>query len=99
MPSRSALVVALLLACAGLGATCPSPTAEITSARAITIARAQVTFEPVTIDVDKASDAGQPMWRVTLRGSPASPDHAELRPIIIVLIDRRTGDVRSVARS
>lgn len=91
--------MAVLLACAGLGATCPSPAAEITSERAVAIARAQVTFEPVTIDVDKASDGGQPVWRVTFRGNPASPDHPELRPITIVLINRRTGEVLSVAKS
>jgi len=96
--NRSSLVVTVLLACVGLGVTCPSPTTEITSARAVEIARAQVTFEPASIDVDKTSDGGQPTWRVTFRGNPASPDHPQLRPITIVLIDRRTGEVRSVAK-
>ncbi len=93
-----AFVIAVL-GLAGLGVTCPSPSREITRDRAIAIARTDVSFEVVSVNAERVVDNGLRVWRVTLQGPPASPDHPLLRPILIVLIDARTGEIVSVAKS
>lgn len=82
-----------------VAATCSTAPREVTRDRAIAIARAHATFDVASAEAARDSDGGRPVWRVTLRGKPASPDHPLLRPILIVLIDRRTGEVISVAKS
>lgn len=91
----------VLLALVGLAATCGEPPrdVEITADRAIEIAKAQATFPVDTVRAERATEQGRPVWRVTLRGRPASPDMPEIRPILIVDVDRRTGDIVSIARS
>lgn len=93
-----ALFVAVL-GFTGLGITCPTQSPEISRERAIVIAQAAVSFEIASMDAARATDGGRRVWRVTFRGTPASPDHPLLRPIVIVLVDSRTGEVISVAKS
>lgn len=81
-------------------ALCPSPssTPEISRERAIEIARAEVSFEPDSIDAVRAMSGTRPVWRVTLRGRlPGQPPG--LFETAIVEIDRRTGEVVSLART
>ena len=92
-------VIIVLLGLAGLGVTCPSPTREITRERAIAIAQMDVSFEVVSVNAERVVDNGLRVWRVTLQGPPASPDHPLLRPILIVLVDARTAEIVSVAKS
>lgn len=92
-------VLLMLLAFAGLGVTCPSPSSEITRERAIAIAQADVSFNIVSVKAERAVDDGRRVWRVTFQGPPVSPDHPLLHPILIVLVDARTGEIVSVAKS
>lgn len=92
-------VIIVLLGLAGLGVTCPSPSREITRERAIAIAQMDVSFEVVSVKAERVVDNGLRVWRVTLQGPPASPDHPLLRPILIVLVDARTAEIVSVAKS
>ncbi|HEX8030997.1 MAG TPA: PepSY domain-containing protein [Vicinamibacterales bacterium] len=84
---------------AGLGVTCPSAAREISRESAIAVARAEVSFEVVSVNAERAVDSGVRVWRVTLQGAPASPDHPQLRPTMIVLVDAVTGQIVSVAKS
>jgi hypothetical protein len=93
---RLALV---LLALTGLAATCGEPSRDITAERAIEIAKAQATFPVDTVRADRTTEQGRPVWRVTLRGRPAGPDMPELRPILIVDVDRRSGEIVSLSKS
>lgn len=96
------IAAAIALACAGLtgtAATCSTAPSEITAERAIAIARSHVTFEPASTDARRITDEGRRVWRVTFQGKPFSPDHPLLRPILVVLVDRRSGEVTSVAKS
>ena len=90
-----------LLAVLGGGATCsPSaPDAEVTAERAIEIARPHVTFEIASERTERATDEGRPVWKVTFRGRPSSPDLPELSALLIVFVDRRSGEVVSIAQS
>lgn len=83
------------------GATCsPSaPETELTSERAIEIARPHVTFEVASVRAEKAVEENRPVWKITFRGRPASPALPELSPLLIVFVDRRTGEVISIAKS
>jgi len=89
----------MVLGLAGLGVTCPSPSREITRERAIAIAQTNVSFDIVSVNAERFVDNGVRVWRVTLQGPPASPDHPLLRPILIVLVDARTGEIVSLAKS
>lgn len=93
-----ALFIAVL-GLTGLGITCPTQSSEIARERAIAIAQAEVSFEIASVDAERATESGRRVWRVTFRGKPMSPDHPLLRPIVIVLVDSRTGEVISVAKS
>lgn len=93
-----ALLVAVL-GLAGLGVTCPTQTPEISRERATAIAQAQVSFEIDSVDAERITEEGRRAWRVTFRGKPVSPDHPLLRPIVIVVVDARTGEVISIAKS
>lgn len=69
---------------------------EISQELAIEIARQEVKFEPQSVEVVCVKEDGRPAWRVTLRGKPGPPP---LVPIMIVTIDRVTGNIISLARS
>ena len=49
-------VLLVVLGFAGLGATCPSPSREITRERAIAIAQADVSFEIVSVNAERTID-------------------------------------------
>ena len=83
-----------------LAAACPSPSveSEISRARAIEIARAQVSFQPDSADAERESVGGRPVWRVTLRGHlPGQPPG--LFETAIIEIDRRTGEIVAIGRT
>lgn len=82
----------------GAGEQAVEGAGEITREQAIEIARKHVTFEPRTVEAVAEEDEGRPVWRVTFRGRPPGPEHAmgELQEI---LVDRRTGEVVSLAMS
>ena len=70
---------------------------EITRERAIELARQQITFSPDRIDALKTTSDERPVWRVTLRGRlPGQPPG--LFETLMVELDRRTGEIVSVAR-
>lgn len=98
-PRRAHAIAIACVVLSGVAATCPSAAREITATDAVKIARAHATFEIESADPQKTTDSGRPVWQVTLRGKPASPDFPELRPIVIVLIDRRSGEVVGIAKS
>lgn len=88
-----------LAAAAVVAITCPGPPAsEISRARAIEIARPHVSFQPQSIEAERATSAGRAIWRMTFRGRlPGQPPL--LFETIIVEVDRRSGEVVSIARS
>ena len=70
---------------------------EISRARAIELARQQITISPDRIDALKTTSDERPVWPVTLRGRlPGQPPG--LFETHVVELDRRTGEVVSVAR-
>lgn len=94
---RSAfLFVSAVLA---LGVTCAGPSSlEIGRERAIEIARQHVSFEPDSIDAQRVTSGSRPVWRVTFRGRlPGQPPG--LFETVIIEIDRRSGEVTSVAQA
>lgn len=96
MPRRTFLG---LLVAPFLGApACPPEPPEIARERAIEIARAQLRFEPLSTEAVKAKEDGRKVWRVTFRGRPAGAGHP-IREILVVVIDRATGEVLSLAKS
>lgn len=93
--------VAILFAAAlvSLAATCvDSSQAAISRERAIEIARQHVSFQPDSIEAERATSGARPVWRVTLRGRlPGQPPG--LFETAIIEIDRRSGEVVSIART
>lgn len=76
---------------------CSAPVAnEIDEARAIELARPHVTFEPESVEAEKAMEGGRPVWQVTFRGAAERPP---LGNFMIVTIDRQTGEVVALAKS
>src|SRR6266705_2566326 len=75
-----------------------SPKNEISRKRAIEIGRAQVKFQPKSIKAERTRDNGRPVWRVTFRGEPVSKIHP-MGEVFIVIVDRKTGEIVSVAQS
>jgi hypothetical protein len=71
---------------------------EITREQAIAIVRPQVKFEPKSIEAVAEEDEGRPVWRVTFRGRPPGPEHA-MGEFQEFLVDRRTGEIVSLAMS
>lgn len=90
---------ALLAALLSLGVTCGEPFAqEISRERAIEIARAQIKFEPDSTDAERVTSGSRPVWRVTFRGRlPGQPPG--LFETAVIEVDRRTGEVVSIART
>jgi hypothetical protein len=74
-----------------------SPTSEITRERAIELARHQVSFEPTSAAADMDSRQGRPVWVVTFRRADGS--HGGLGQFAEVTLDRRTGELVTVAMS
>ena len=71
---------------------------EINRGRAVEIARPHVSFQPDSIEAERATSAGRPVWRVTFRGRlPGQPPL--LFETIVVEVDRRNGKVVSIAQS
>jgi hypothetical protein len=75
-----------------------SPKTEISRERAIEVGRTHVKFQPQSITAEKTTENGSPVWRVTFRGKPVSQVHP-MGEILIVILDRNTGDVVSIAKS
>ena len=73
---------------------------EISRQRAIEIARrhADLDFEVREVIAERAVEQGRDVWRVTFRGDPPGPGHP-LGHLQVVSIDRRTGELVSVAMS
>lgn len=96
---RHHVAILCVAAVCSLAATCPGPSqAEISRERAIEIARPHVSFEPDSVEAERATSAGRPVWRVTFRGRlPGQPP--PLFETIVVEVDRHTGEVVSIARS
>lgn len=95
-PRPAILCMAAVLA---LGTTCMGPSAqEISRERAIEIARQHVSFQPDSVEAERATSSARPVWRVTLRGRlPGQPPG--LFETAIVEIDRRSGEVVSFTRT
>ena len=97
---RPNAAILCLAAVFSLAATCagPSPAAEISRERAIEIARPHVSFQPDSVEAERATSAGRAVWRVTFRGRlPGQPPL--LFETMIVEVDRYSGEVVSIARS
>ena len=90
----AALTLSLTSAC---GSTPTSPSPEITRDRAIEIARAQVGFEPTSVDARPDTRQSKAVWIVTLRRADGS--HGGLGQFAEVVIDRSTGEVVAIAMS
>ena len=92
--ARAALLV--IAAVLSLGLACPSEP-EVTRDRAIEIARAQVSCQADNVEAERATSNNQPVWRVTLRGRlPGQPPG--LFETAIIYVDRRSGEIVSIAR-
>jgi hypothetical protein len=74
-----------------------SPSSEITRERAIELARQHVPYEPTSSAADTDSRLGRPVWVVTFRRADSS--HGGLGQFAEVTLDRRTGQIVSVAMS
>ncbi|NND45896.1 MAG: hypothetical protein HKN58_11280 [Xanthomonadales bacterium] len=86
------------LVCAGLLACAAATPAgdELDQAAAIEIARNEVSFEPQSVQAEHLEEDGRKVWRITFRGKPGPPP---LVPIMIVTLDRVSGEIISLARS
>lgn len=94
----------LMVGCAvlaGTGATCRSMAGApgVSRAQAIEIARAHVTFTVAAVRAEPLIEQGRRLWRVVFQGQPYGPDLPGLYPTLIVLIDRNTGEVVSIAKT
>ena len=98
----AALVALLALACSpdGRGAA-PDPAdgrGEIGREEAVERARGHVDFEVRSVEVETTNEAGRPVWRITFRGRPPGKGSA-VGEVVIVVLDRRTGELISLAQS
>jgi outer membrane murein-binding lipoprotein Lpp len=89
----AAVAAALLLA----GCSGTRRADEISRERAIELAQAQVSFQPLSVEAERAVEEGHRVWRVTLRGRDIGPGRP-IGEIAIVILDRRTGEIVSLAR-
>ena len=96
---RPNAAILCLAAVFSLAATCAGPSqTEISRERAIEIARPHVSFQPDSVEAERATSAGRAVWRVTFRGRlPGQPP--PLFETMIVEVDRYSGEVVSIARS
>ena len=89
-----------LAAAAVLAVACPGPASvsEISRERAIEIAQPHVSFQPESVEAERVTSAGRAVWRVTFRGRlPGQPPG--LFETAIIEVDRRSGEVVSIART
>jgi hypothetical protein len=98
MKKTLALLVLPLLALLTLAA-CASRTAggEISEERAIEIARQHLQFEARTTEAERMTDQGRAIWRITFKGR--LPGEGGIGEVLIVDIDRKTGEMVSIAMS
>ena len=101
-PSASApqwLTLVFLAAILSMATRCtgPSPT-EISRDRAVEIARAQVSFQPDSVEAQRTTSGVRQVWRITFRGRLAGQP-PELFETVIIEVDRRSGEIVSVART
>jgi hypothetical protein len=97
---RFVVLVAAFVAisgCTSTGPTSPTSPTVISRARAIDIARQQVTFTPTSIDIATDTVKGHATWAVTFRASDGS--HGGLGQFMKVWVDQNTGEIVSLARS
>jgi len=80
---RHALLVLAIVLLSGCSPT--SPSSQITSDRAIELARPLVDFEPTSITTKADTSNGQPVWTVTFRGG--------FNQFVEVRVDRNTGEI------
>jgi hypothetical protein len=82
------------------GAACHSPKEadELSQDQALQIARQELSFEPVSYEVEEVIEDGQALWRVTFRGKPILPGRPMFH-ILIVSLDRKTGAVVGLSRN
>ncbi|HEY9423035.1 MAG TPA: PepSY domain-containing protein [Thermoanaerobaculia bacterium] len=92
--TAAALVASLLLL-----AACANQRGgeEISKERAIELARQHLTFEARSVEAEKATDQGRPVWRVNFRGE--GPGQGRMGEFLTVSIDRRTGEMVSLGMS
>ena len=87
-----------MAAIAALGMRCdpPATSSEISRERAIEIARQEVTLNADSIEAQKVTSDGKPVWRVTFKGRlpDQPPGLFETR---IVEIDAQTGKIVSAS--
>lgn len=86
------LLAALLAACAGQRAG-----DGISKERAIEIARQKLTFEAQSVDAVPQVAEGRAVWQVTFHG--AGPSQVQIGEILIVTVDRQTGEIVAIAMS
>jgi predicted small secreted protein len=100
MKKTTAALLAVLAALMMLAA-CASRSGgeEISKERAIELAREHLTFEARKVEAVKATDQGRTVWQVTFRGTEPNPSLGLMGEILIVSIDRKTGEMVSVAMS
>lgn len=96
-PVGRIVVLAATLAVVACGAVPTSPSSGITRERAIDIARSSVSFDPTSVDAQRATRQSKAVWVVTLRRADGS--HGGLGQFAEVTIDRSTGNVISIAMS
>jgi len=87
------LVLAVPVACHP-----PNFRAEISRERAIEIARPHVSFPVKSVEAEKTVVHGRPVWRVTFGGEPVSRVHL-MGEVVVVEVDRETGEIVSLAMS
>lgn len=85
-------VLLVFSACAARGKD-----AEIPRERAIALARRHLKFESRSVEAEKTEEQGRPVWRVTFHGAPVG--QVPFGDVLIVVLDRRTGEVVSIAMS
>ncbi len=88
----AALLLPTLAACAPQGGG-----QEISKERAIELARRHLTFKERSVEAEKTTDQGRPVWQVTFRG--AEPGQGYLGEFLTVSIDRQTGEMVSIGMS
>lgn len=96
---RHRFAVLFVVALVSLAAKCADfSQAEISRERAIEIAQPHVSFQPDSIEAERATSAGRAVWRVTFRGRlPGQPPG--LFETIVVEVDRQSGEIVSIART
>lgn len=71
---------------------------EIGEEEAVETAREHVDFEVRSVDAEKTTEQGRPVWRITFRGRPPGEGNA-MGEVVIVILDRTTGELVSLAQS